>query len=148
MSRLERQKKKTFISESAERTLDIGVLIGGHLAKDAIVSLEGPLGSGKTTLVKGIARALGVRDIVTSPTFTIVSVYEGDVSLIHIDLYRIAGTAEVDDLGIDDLLSAGGVKLIEWGDRAAGLLPPRSMRILIRFSGEARRHITVLDGRS
>jgi tRNA threonylcarbamoyladenosine biosynthesis protein TsaE len=89
-----------------------------------VIALRGALGAGKTTLAKGIARGLGVEDEVTSPTYTIVSEYEGRLRLHHIDAYRLAGTEDFADSGGEDLLGdPGGLCLVEWGERVAESLP-------------------------
>jgi len=108
-----------------------------------VLSLEGPLGAGKTTLIKGIAQALGISEVVTSPSFTIMSVYEGRLDLYHIDLYRLPSEEEIDDLGLDDYLYGDGISVIEWGDKAGDLLPPDRIRIDIALGGMGERIITL-----
>jgi tRNA threonylcarbamoyladenosine biosynthesis protein TsaE len=78
---------------------------------------------GKTTFVKGIARALHIREEITSPSFTIMTVYQGRLPLYHIDLYRLEDSDEIEDLGIEEFLYGDGVSVIEWGERAMALLP-------------------------
>lgn len=109
-------------SGSAEETLRIGERIGASLAPGAVVLLCGDLGAGKTVLAKGIARALGVTEEVSSPTYTLVSEYEGRVRLVHVDLYRIGAPEEIEGLGLDDLLWNGAVSLIEWGEKIRPML--------------------------
>lgn len=125
--------------------MNFGRRLAGELGPGAIVSLEGGLGAGKTTLAKGIAAGLGVHDTVTSPTFTIISEYLGRIPLYHMDLYRIEDEEELYNLGIDDFLYGDGVCLIEWIDR----LPQRpsgTIRIAIESEeGGAVRSITVDD---
>ncbi len=89
-----------------------------------MIALKGGLGAGKTTLAKGVARGLGITDEVTSPTYTIVSEYEGRLRLHHIDAYRLSGSEEFHALGGSELLSdEGGICLIEWSERIEAALP-------------------------
>lgn len=104
-----------------------GLVRGGDL-----LVLSGDLGAGKTTFTKAFAAALGVTAPVTSPTFTLANRYEGDLTVNHLDAYRITDLAEVVDLGLDDLLVADAVTVIEWGDTIAGSLP--ADRLEITFS--------------
>jgi len=108
------------------------------------VSLEGPLGSGKTTFVKGIARALGVRDEVTSPSFTIMTAYAGRIPLYHLDLYRLDRIDEIEDLGFDDVVFRDGVTVIEWGEKAGPLLPEDVVEVRIEMAPDGAREIDVL----
>ena len=104
-----------------------GLVQGGDL-----LVLTGDLGAGKTTFTKAFAAALGVTAPVTSPTFTLANRYDGDLTVNHLDAYRITDLAEVVDLGLDDLLVADAVTVIEWGDTIAGALP--TDRLEITFS--------------
>jgi tRNA threonylcarbamoyladenosine biosynthesis protein TsaE len=112
------------ISDSVEKTFDIGKRIGEMLEAEKIVCLTGPLGSGKTSLVKGIAAGLGASKpkLVNSPTFVIVNEYEGRLNIFHIDAYRMNTVAEFAALGFEDLLGPESVVLIEWADKVAGAL--------------------------
>jgi len=97
-------------------------LVGGE-----IFALHGVLGAGKTQLAKGLARGLGYRGDVTSPTFTIVHEYRGGrLPLYHIDLYRIQGEREAIDMGLEEYLPSDGVTVIEWPERIASILPPQT----------------------
>jgi tRNA threonylcarbamoyladenosine biosynthesis protein TsaE len=101
-----------------------------------VISLEGKLGVGKTTFVKGIAKALGIEEQVTSPSFTIMSVYRAPISLYHIDLYRIDDTTEIMDAGLGDVLfdNQDGVAVVEWGEKADEILPAETIRVRITFT--------------
>ncbi len=106
---------------------------------ELIVYLEGELGAGKTTLVRGFLAALGHHGRVPSPTYTLVEPY--DVSgyrVCHIDLYRILGPADVEGLGLADQLGPGTVALIEWPERGAGELPPPDIRLHLEIAGAGR----------
>jgi tRNA threonylcarbamoyladenosine biosynthesis protein TsaE len=94
------------------------------VAGGTVVALRGGLGAGKTTFTKGFARGLGIREEVTSPTYTIVSEYEGRLRLHHVDAYRLSGPEDFDSVGGEDLVSdSGGVCVVEWSERIAGALP-------------------------
>ncbi len=101
-----------------------------RISAPSIISLEGQLGSGKTVLTKGIARGLGIKEEVTSPSYTIVSEYlKGNVPLYHIDLYRIEGEEELMLLGLEECLYGEGISVIEWGEKAKPLLEDAFIRI-------------------
>ncbi len=108
--------EKKFITNSQEDTLRLGREIGARLKRGSIICLTGELGSGKTHFTKGIAAGLGVEDIVSSPTYTIMIEYAGRVPLYHFDVYRI-DAEEFMDIGLDEYLYGEGVSVIEWADR-------------------------------
>ena len=101
---------------SAAETEALGEQLGERLKPGDLVLLAGPMGSGKTTFVRGMARGTGSDVQVQSPTFTLVRVYPGRVQLAHVDLYRVKAAGELSDLGLDELLDEGAM-VIEWGDR-------------------------------
>src|SRR5690348_6674480 len=108
---------REFITSSPEETIALGRMLGDMLAPPKLVLLTGDLGAGKTTLVKGIAEAFHAasQEDVTSPTFTLIHEYRSpSVSLYHIDLYRVETLRQLETLGLDDLLAANSVLLIEW----------------------------------
>ena len=105
--------------------MDFGERLGAVIPGGAVIALRGGLGAGKTTFAKGLARGLGVDDEVTSPTYTIVSEYEGRLRLHHVDAYRLSGSEDFESVGGGDLLAdSGGVCLIEWSERIEAVLPP------------------------
>jgi tRNA threonylcarbamoyladenosine biosynthesis protein TsaE len=123
-------------------TTRLGAVIGRLLQAGDAVCLFGPLGAGKSTLARGLIRALtGPDEDVPSPTFTLVQFYEATgLSLAHFDLYRLAGPDEVEETGLDEALDNGAV-LIEWPERLEGHLPPDRLDIEIALAGEgAREH--------
>lgn len=110
------------------------------LRRGLCVYLEGDLGAGKTTLVRGMLRGLGYSEAVTSPTFTLVETYRlRGMDVHHIDLYRIEHPEELEAIGLRDLLTPQSVCLIEWPERGAGLLPPADVRITLEYLDGERR---------
>ena len=126
-----------YISKSAAETLDIAAAFASKLVGGDVVLLHGDLGAGKTTFTKGIARALGVKDVVTSPTFTIVKEYEGDrLRLFHMDMYRLTG--DITELGLEEYFERkDGVTVIEWC--AVDGFFGRVYNVFLSYEGENRR---------
>ncbi len=131
---------------SAEETREVGEALAALLrARDAVV-LTGELGAGKTTLVQGVARGLGIEDQVSSPTFTLVKEYSGILDLAHVDVYRLDRVQQVVDLGLEELGGGDDVLLVEWGDTIEELLPDDRLRVELvtdDAEGESVRSITV-----
>jgi tRNA threonylcarbamoyladenosine biosynthesis protein TsaE len=126
----------------------LGEALGRAVAGGAVIALRGGLGAGKTTFAKGFARGLGVIDEVTSPTYTIVSEYEGRLRLHHIDAYRLSGPEDFDSVGGGDLVAdEGGVCLIEWSERVAPALPSRAVAVDIAVEEDGSRSLS-LEGES
>jgi tRNA threonylcarbamoyladenosine biosynthesis protein TsaE len=132
-----------FQSKSESETKDIGRKLGRRLKSGDVVCLYGELGSGKTTLVKGIASALGVneRDI-TSASFTIIAEYNVSVPFYHIDLYRIM-PEEISGLGLHEYLGAEGICVIEWAERAEKEMPEKIIKVKLNHTGENSREIEI-----
>lgn len=122
---------------SAAETEALGEQLGTRLKPGDLVLLAGPLGSGKTTFVRGMARGAGSDAQVQSPTFTLVRVYPGRVQLAHVDLYRVRAAGELADLGLDELLDEGAM-VIEWGDR---LEVSRGEVVMFESLGDDRRRL-------
>lgn len=115
-----------------------------HLRSPDVVVLTGALGSGKTVFVRGLASALGIDDdLVNSPSFTMVNEYPGPRSLYHCDLYRLDSPSELYELGWDDYLGREGLLVIEWGERAVGMLPARYYQVSFTIVSEQEREIKV-----
>ena len=137
---------RQYRTSSAIETIEVGRQIARELTAPAVVVLTGDLGSGKTTLVKGIAEGFHAaeEEDVTSPTFTLIHEYRGrSVNLFHIDLYRIDTDRELLTLGLDDLIEAGSILLIEWGEKFERFRRERDVEITIRRMGETEREISV-----
>lgn len=128
------------ISKSAETTERLGEVLAGLVPLGSVVALRGDLASGKTCLVRGMARRYSRGEIVSSPTFTIVNQYGTGPALLHVDLYRIDDLDELGDLGYEDLFDPEGVCVVEWAERAETLLPPCRLDIRLEYVDmEARR---------
>jgi tRNA threonylcarbamoyladenosine biosynthesis protein TsaE len=126
------------------QTEALGAEIAADLRDGDVVLIHGELGSGKTTLVRGAARALGVRDPVTSPTFAIGHRYRGaGVTVSHLDLYRLAGLEDEDPELLADYLGPGRIAFVEWPEQAGGELPGARLRITLSHQGGDRRRIEV-----
>jgi tRNA threonylcarbamoyladenosine biosynthesis protein TsaE len=141
----------TFATSSPEETMELGRKLGAILKGGEVVSFEGPLGAGKTTMIKGIASALGVCDTsaVRSPTFVIVREYEGvssegkELSIHHMDAYRLEGGEDFDDLGGRDLMDDGSILLVEWADRILPGLPAERICVSIEHMDPTTRKIEI-----
>ncbi len=133
----------TFFTHTSEETIELGRKIGALLVKGDVLAMTGTLAAGKTTLTKGIAQALGVDDNVTSPTFCLISEYEGKkLPLYHMDVYRLEGAEDFANLGVDDMLYGDGVCVVEWSEKVASELPKRTIKITIEpLEGSERKII-------
>ena len=127
---------------SPEETHTTGAAIGRSLRGAVVLSLEGPLGSGKTVLTAGICEGLGVEDPVTSPTFTLQNQYANPSGrrVLHMDCFRLESAAEFDSLAAEDLMEEDTVQIVEWGDRVGGALGFDVIRVSIEpGEGDERR---------
>ena len=125
-----------YLSHSPEETERIGETLGKTLRPGSVVAYRGGLGMGKTAFTRGLARGLGCAGRVTSPTFTIVNEYEGDIPLFHFDLYRLGSSDELFDIGWEDYLARGGVCAVEWSERAEDAFDGSTVRIDFRRSAQ------------
>lgn len=125
---------------SEEATARIGALLGARLAPGDVLALEGELGAGKTALTRGIARGAGAREAVRSPTFTLVTRYEGArLPLVHVDAYRLAGAEDLLALGIEEVLDPRAATVVEWASRVLAALPDERLEIRLTHLGKSRR---------
>jgi tRNA threonylcarbamoyladenosine biosynthesis protein TsaE len=124
-------------------TRAIGAAVAGLLDPGDVVGLAGDLGAGKTRLVQGAAAALGVDGPVLSPTFMLVREYAGDPPMHHVDAYRLSGPLELEDLGLEDVLSADAVVFVEWADRVAAALPDSWLELVLHITEDDHRKIDV-----
>lgn len=132
-------------TESSDQTDSLGEVLGAWLRPGDVVLLHGDLGAGKTTLTKGIARALGVRDTVSSPSFALVNEYTLPLlPLFHLDLYRLDDPADLESIGFTELTSTeDGIAIVEWPERAGAMLPERYVLVEMALTGEGRRSLRV-----
>ncbi len=137
-----------FISHSAEETERFGEALAASLHPGAVLAYTGTLGMGKTAFTRGLARGLGCRGRVTSPTFTVVNEYEGKTPLFHFDMYRLSSSDELFDIGWEDYLARGGVCAVEWSERVTDALPEDTVFVNIARHAENEnwRIITVTGG--
>ena len=134
-----------YVTHSREETENLGARLAGVLTVGAVVAFTGDLGAGKTAFVSGMARALGIEDRVTSPTFTIVNEFEGGrLPLFHFDMYRLGSADELFHIGWEDYLARGGVCAVEWSENVAEAIEGDAVRVsIVRGDGDDDRIITV-----
>ena len=133
-----------FISRSASQTRRVGMRLGSYLQPGDVVGLQGDLGSGKTTMVQGIAAGWGSLDVVVSPTFVLVNVYrrlDGN-HLFHLDAYRLSGSREAADLDLDAMLEKGPL-LVEWAERITAVLPDERLWVHLSWINDSQRDLLI-----
>lgn len=133
--------EKEFIINSPQEIIFLGEKIGRLLKPNMIITFEGDLGAGKTTMTKGIALGLDIKSIINSPTFTIMKIHEGRLTLYHMDVYRLDASSGDDYL--EEYFEAGGVCVIEWADNIDYLLPKKALNISIKNIGENSRLVKI-----
>jgi tRNA threonylcarbamoyladenosine biosynthesis protein TsaE len=139
---------REFVTHSAEETIALGRELAAMLTPPKLVLLRGDLGAGKTTLVKGIAAALdaAAEEDVTSPTFTLIHEYRApEVTLYHIDLYRVDTPRQLETLGLDDLIADNSILLIEWGEKFSRFERERDVEISLERIEENERKVLVIS---
>ncbi len=138
-----------FVSHSIQETEQFGEEVAKSLRGGDVLAFTGSLGMGKTAFTRGLARGLGCRGRVTSPTFTIVNEYDGKTPLFHFDMYRLGSSDELFDIGWDDYLARDGVCAVEWSERVSDALPDDTIYVDIARGEEDEntRTITVTGGR-
>jgi len=134
----------TVESASAEETEAVGAGLAAKLEPGDVVTVAGELGTGKTTLVRGACRALGVEGPITSPTFTVGHRYRGRVDVSHLDLYRFAGVSPAEWGDLEPYFD-GAVCFVEWPEAGEGVLPPARFELKLEHAGDDRRHIEVRE---
>lgn len=135
------------ISHSPEETRAVAARLAPALRPGSVLALHGDLGAGKTCFIQGLAEALGVTDAVSSPTYTLISEYQGRLPFYHADLYRLDDPAEALRTGLDEYLHGHGVTAVEWAERAGGLMPPHTIHVRLsagEFPGD--RVIEITEG--
>jgi tRNA threonylcarbamoyladenosine biosynthesis protein TsaE len=135
---------KRYITKGPDETKEIGFKLGNLLRPGDIVGLYGELGSGKTTMVKGIAKALGIEDKdIVSASFTIIAEYHTTPHFSHIDLYRVKKDEELDELGFWEQIGGEGISVIEWAEKAEGRLPEDTIKVWLKSLSEEKREIII-----
>ncbi len=136
---------RKFLTASREETIKLGEKITKKLHPGDVVALTGELGSGKTTLVKGIAKGLGVKNprYVNSPSFVIIKEYKGKIPLHHFDVFRLDSLSELDTLSFEEYFYGDGICVVEWADKVNKLLPKKRIEIKIDILKENQRKIYI-----
>ena len=136
------QMEYKITTRSVEDTMEIARNIESEKFPNMIICLDGELGSGKTVFTKGLANALGINEVITSPTFTIIKEYlYGEMPLYHMDVYRLDGN--VDGIGIEEYFTKGGIVVIEWADTIKDILPKERLDIKIKVLDEDVRTLII-----
>jgi len=136
-------EKKTYITCSPEETEALGAAVALMSEGYKVIAMFGGLGSGKTAMTRGIARAMGCTDQVSSPTYTIVNEYRGRRKVCHFDMYRIDSEEALWDIGWEDYLESGSLCVVEWSENITGALPKETIKVTFETTGEDTRSITV-----
>ena len=131
------------VSNSPQDTFAAGRKIAGFLSAGSVVALNGTLGSGKTLLASGIASGLGVSENITSPTYTIINEYPSSPVLYHIDVYRLNGDRDFQEIGGDEIINSNGICVIEWSERISKSLPDNALTITLEITGPSSRSIKI-----
>ncbi len=137
---------KTITLNNIDETIKLGALLGRLLKPGDIIALSGELGSGKTTLTKGIAKGMGVKDskYVNSPSFVIVKEHKGRIPLYHFDVYRLDDPSDLDTVGYKEYFYGKGVTVIEWADKIPQLLPEDRLEINLSVKSETKREVVLI----
>lgn len=130
-----------YVTNSAEETIEIGKSFAEKLNKGAVVLLAGEMGAGKTVFVKGMAQGLGIKSLITSPTYAYMNDYDG--ILYHYDCYRLTSGEDAESLGLTDYFYAGGICVVEWSENIADVIPNGAIRVTIEKTGETQRSIEI-----
>jgi len=135
---------KTYYTSSPDETRELAGNISRTLNPGAVVVLTGELGAGKTTFVKGLAEGLGITGLVKSPTFTVLTIHRGPLTLYHIDLYRLEGGGDMDDIDIDSYLYCNdGISAVEWGEKIEGILTGPYLAVTFIYEDSEKRKVEV-----
>lgn len=143
---MEKPVKLKVTTKSEQETIAFAEKLVKVFPKGTIITLKGDLGAGKTHFVKGLALGLGCKEIVTSPTFTIMNIYQGKYPIYHFDMYRLSGREEAEELGFNEYFDAAtldGISVVEWPENVEGLINSPHIEVEIQKSGEFSRNILV-----
>ena len=134
---------QVFISNSEEETRQFAEEFSAGLKSGQVLALYGDLGAGKTVFTQGLCRGLGCREVVNSPSYTLVNIYRGKWTVYHVDCYRLNSAEEINDLDPDRLFEPDGITLIEWAERVEKYLPENCIRIKIEHQDENIRRLEI-----
>jgi tRNA threonylcarbamoyladenosine biosynthesis protein TsaE len=132
-----------FVTNNTEETIELGKKIGNYLRKGDVIAMQGTLAAGKTTITKGIAQSLDISETITSPTFCLISEYEGKMPLYHMDVYRLDNEEDFANLGTEDMIYGNGVSIIEWSEKIMNELPKKTIILKIEPQADGSRIITL-----
>lgn len=133
-----------YIVKTEEEMIKLGEKIGSLAYPNMVITMNGNLGAGKTTMTKGIGKALGIKRIINSPTFTIMKIYEGSLNLYHLDVYRIENSDS--DFDLEEYFYLGGVSVIEWSNNIKDLIPSDAVNLTFEILEDASR-LVVIEGK-
>jgi len=140
-------KKRTVTTSSAQETIEFAKKLAADLKPGMVLCLEGQLGSGKTTFIKGLAEGLGLKhpEQVKSPTFVLMHIYKAKTPLYHFDCYRLDSSEELENIGFQDFISdPHAISCVEWAEKAKGLIPLHACHICFEIFDTLKRRITIL----
>ncbi|WP_100371608.1 tRNA (adenosine(37)-N6)-threonylcarbamoyltransferase complex ATPase subunit type 1 TsaE [Bacillus sp. FJAT-45037] len=132
--------KWTISTHAPEETAQLAEKLGQICEQGDVITLEGDLGAGKTSFTKGLAKGLGIKRVVNSPTFTIIKEYKGRLPMYHMDVYRLDNSE--DDLGLEEYFYGDGVSVIEWASVISDQLPADRLDIVIKHTGDTERELS------
>jgi tRNA threonylcarbamoyladenosine biosynthesis protein TsaE len=140
---MDKKRSLRVLSRNAQETKAIGRTLAKFLKAGDIVAVEGPLGAGKTTLVQGLAKGLGVRSekSISSPTFVLMHEYHGREKIYHLDWYRLEKVQDADAAMAEECFNARAITLVEWSERGGSLIPKNAIRVRIRHAGADHRRV-------
>ena len=133
-------------TKNALETMEVAMNLAYEINEPACIALIGELGAGKTVFVKGIAKALGITEVIKSPSFVIMRSYEGRMKLYHLDLYRIGAINEI--LPFEEYLLRDGITAVEWADKIKNILPEERIEVRIDIQKKEKRRVTINDFRN
>ena len=136
---------KKVITSNSKQTKDLGNKLARKLRQGSLVALSGSLGSGKTTMIKGICQGLGVKELVRSPCFVIMTQYKGKLPIYHFDLYRLKNPEELHTIGYEEYFYGEGICLVEWAEKAEGFLPEQRIDVFLKIISESEREIKIKE---
>lgn len=135
--------KDKIITTSQTQTQRLGNKLARKLHRGSLVALCGSLGSGKTTMIKGICRGLGIKELVRSPCFIIMTQYQGKLPIYHFDLYRLKNSDELFTIGYEEYFYGDGICLVEWAEKAGNFLPDERIEVYLKIISESERQIEI-----